>query len=588
MLNVTKIRFGDVSRREIDERDRTTKRIEQLDQYESVRVLSQDETDERNRLTQIRDLVDDNWDEVCEPLFVGIRELFNQKLGVLGVQLKAHSETGILAFEPQAGAAAKLARRGNNAAADVKDAVVLASLTIGLCILDGTPAPLVEVVGKQTVPIKPSKVRSSPNWDLLFRGFYKAVGDAQSMFNLAAIVLPLLAREGDPRGSDDPSPGTVDAKEFAAVMVALKKQGVTEDQPQLRRKVNECLDSLQGVDDGGNPMADLGAGLFDLESINDADIVPNNVNLMGTMVCSAMFDELKVFQVVDKLVELFQQGTLPIGSGAAGELLYRYWKDSPNRMSEAERKNFYAMTMGIPGGNAGAMANRDFNDLWLRFVSSVSAYVRQSEVDKLLRQKVPNGISQQQVRKSARDLATNLSLHGYGMAFYAARDLRGQIRMMMDLLGDPEIRSAYGARDMWQVIDQVATLELGGAKTSSRFRTLAICGGIITSWLANNVARIIRPTVSIIDIDAVRAPIPASNGLKATSAPSDYDLVNACELWLADTATSDNRIEEMAQPREAPVMTSKPVQIPTIARDMLDDIGGIGGMGMAFGSNRRH
>jgi hypothetical protein len=129
---------------------------------------------------------------------------------------------------------------------------------------------------------------------------------------------------------------------------------------------------------------------------------------------------------------------------------------------------------------------------------------------------------------------------------------------------------------MWQVVDQVATLELGGAKTSSRYRTLATCGAIITAWLANNADRIRRPGGSLIDIDEVRSPIPRTNGSKATMTPTDYDLVNACELWLADTATGDLIIDQMAQPRETPVMTSRPVQIPSIARDMLADLPGLG------------
>jgi hypothetical protein len=577
MLNVAQVCFGDISRREKAERERIQKRIEQLDHYKTIRgVLSTEEGTEYTRLTDIRKALDSKWGDVCDPLFVGIREFFNDKSGVLGWLLSTHSAQGILKFDPAGGA--------KRSAAALKDAITLVALTVGLAILDGTPPPLVQVVNGKIVPIKPTRATPSPDYDKLYRGFYAALGEAQSIHDLAVIVLPLLAREGDPQGSDDRAPGTVDAKEFAAVMRALAKQGVNSDESQLRRKVNDCLDQIQGVGPNSTSV-DPGIDFFEIDTVNESDFVPNNISLMGTMVCSAMFDELKVFQVVDKLVELFQQGMLPIGSGNAGELLYKYWKDAPNRMSEGERKNFYAMTMGIPGGNATGMVNRDFNDLWLRFVSSVSAYVRQSEVDRLLRQKVPNAISQQQVRKAARDLATNLSLHGYGMAFYAARDLKGQINMMMQLLGDPDIRSAYGARDMWQVIDQVATLELGGAKTSSRFRTLALCGGIITSWLATNVTRIMRPTMPIIDIDAVRSPILSSNGLKATTTPSDYDLVNACELWLADTAVAENRIEEMAQPREAPAMTSKPVQIPSIARDMLDDIGGVG---MGLGLNRRH
>jgi hypothetical protein len=411
--------------------------------------------------------------------------------------------------------------------------------------------------------------------------FFAAIGEAQSMSDLAMLVLPLLAEEGDPRGNDDDFPGTVDAAEFARLMRALVKNGITATEPQLRRRINEVLDVIQqrGAE---KPVTEIGIDLPDLEDAADAGIVPDNVRLMGPMICAAMFDELKAFEVVDKLVELFQHGMLAVGNGNAGRQLYKYWKDAPNRMSSAERRNFYSMTMGIPGGDTGAMANRDwmanveFNDLWLRFVSTVSSFFRQNEVDKLLRATLPSPISHQQVRKSARDLAVNLSLHGYGMAYYAALDLQAQIKFMIGLLSDPEIRTNYGARDMWQVVDQVATLELGGAKTSSRYRTLATCGAIITAWLANNADRIRRPGGSLIDIDEVRSPIPRTNGSKATMTPTDYDLVNACELWLADTATGDLIIDQMAQPRETPVMTSRPVQIPSIARDMLADLPGLG------------
>jgi hypothetical protein len=327
---------------------------------------------------------------------------------------------------------------------------------------------------------------------------------------------------------------------------------------------------------------------------------------MGPMIVAAMFDELKAFQVVDRIVEQFQHGTLPIGPGNAGKLLYRYWRETPNRISEQERRNFAAITLGIPGGDPSTSVNREFNDLFIRFVSSVSSFVRQTEVDALLRASIPNPINHQQVRKAARDLAGNLSLHGYGMAHYAAREIQSQVKFMIDLLQDPEIRGCYAAKDMWQVIDQVATYELGGAKTSSRYRTLATCGTIITAWLANNVERINKATGPLLDIDQIANPDVSSNH-KATVDPTDYDLVNACELWLADTATSETQIEQFSQPREAPQMTSKPVQIPAMAREMLDGIGDIGSSiglgsgipvkagngigannGASYYSNRRH
>ncbi|MFM0631236.1 hypothetical protein [Paraburkholderia xenovorans] len=587
MIDVSRIRFRDIAEGEKAENARLRNRLRQLEKIKKDRtILSPEEQKEFDRIEKILhylNLKNKDDHELCNPRFVGLRDLFNKSgtrdennpnggLGLLGIRLRNH-QYGRLKGGAFDDPPVELSSH----------AEVLAALTIGLSMLDEiTPPP---VGAKNEEDGKPENIysnTSAPEYAEFSRIFFAEFGEAESMFALAKKVLPLLAVEGDLDPTDE-NPGSVNAKEFAQVMRALRDKGVTTHELQLRRRINEVLNGIQFVG-GDGPVTELGIDLPDLEQASDADIVEDNVRLMGPMICSAMFDELKAFQVVDKLVELFQQGMLPIGSGDAGKLLYKYWKDAPNRMSEGERKNFYSMTMGIPGGETSGMVNRDFNDLWLRFVSSVSSYVRQSEVDKLLRAAVPSTVSQQQVRKAARDLAANLSLHGYGMAYYAALDLQAQIRFMIQLLGDKDIRSAYGARDMWQVVDQVATLELGGAKTSSRYRTLATCGAIITAWLADNVQRIMRPTGSIIDIDIVRSPPERPSGEKATTKPNDNDLVNACELWLADTATSDTRIDEMAQPREAPVMTSKPVQIPAFAREMLDGAG----IGMGLGMARTH
>ena len=580
MRDVTKIHFRDLAANEQNELDMLINRQQQLLNLEKNRPgLTSDEEKELDRIKLVLKVVHAG-NEVCDPLFVGIRDMFNANSGILGVTLVTETK-GKLVFESFDSSTAANTKDAKELAGkysqNQQEALVRAALTLGLAMLDQIVTPAVTVVAERI-----RTDRSQPEYTTLSRGFFAAIGETQSMFDLAKLVLPLLGVEGDPDGAGG-LPSMVDAAEFAAVMRGLADKQVTTREPQLRRRINECLDKIQFVGEN-RPVTELGIDLPDLDQTTDANIVEDNVRLMGPMVCAAMFDELKAFQVVDKLVELFQHGMLPIGSGEAGKLLYKYWKEAPNRMSEHERKNFYSMTMGIPGGESSGMVNRDFNDLWLRFVSSVSSFVRQNEVDKLLRAGLPSSISAQQVRKAARDLASNLSLHGYGMAYYAALDLQDQIRTIIKLLSDADIRSAYGAKDMWQVVDQVATLELGGAKTSSRYRTLATCGAIITAWLADNVARINRPTGPIIDINEVLSPLPRSSGQKATTHPSDYDLVNACELWLADTATSDTRIDEMSQPREAPIMTSKPVQIPTIARDMLDSVG-IGGIGMGMSYN---
>jgi hypothetical protein len=81
-------------------------------------------------------------------------------------------------------------------------------------------------------------------------------------------------------------------------------------------------------------------------------------------------------------------------------------------------------------------------------------------------------------------LAANLSLRGYGIAPAAAFELQDQLREVIAVLSDAEIQSAFGARDMWQVIDQVAERYLDGAKSSERYCTLAQSGASVIDWLS--------------------------------------------------------------------------------------------------------
>ena len=262
-----------------------------------------------------------------------------------------------------------------------------------------------------------------------------------------------------------------------------------------------------------------------------------------------MFDELKAFDVVDTLVELLQQGTLPIGLGDAGKMLYKYWKDAPNRMSEAERRNFYRdddghsrrrrQRHGQPRLQRSVAA--------LRLVGVVAGAAE--DVDQLLRQAIPASISQQPVRKAARDLAVNLSLHGFGMVFYAARDLQDQIKMMIELLdhersswrtaratcGRSSIRSprsssaaraAARATARWP---PAAPSSRGGCRTTSEIQLVVVARGHRHR--------------------SVTSTYPPTAGANATTTPTDYDLVNACELWLPDTAIPESQVEDVASRR---------------------------------------
>src|SRR5436309_3379306 len=114
----------------------------------------------------------------------------------------------------------------------------------------------------------------------------------------------------------------------------------------------------------------------------------------------------------------------------------------PARLSDQERAQIYQRVLGAPGdASAEVKPNRDFEDLWLRFVSSVAQLGRQDP----LKLSAPLAFSSESARAAARDLAAKVA---------------------------PLVQDALTARDQLQVIDQASTVELGGAVNAARYRTM--------------------------------------------------------------------------------------------------------------------
>ena len=407
-----------------------------------------------------------------------------------------------------------------------------------------------------------------------------ALGEYTQSQPLFDRVLKLLIDEVTPQGTTE---SDVRADQWTAIARILFADGVSENDANIVVKFNVAYQSVAGGDETAQPSA-ISIDLPDLEAQTAVEIQADNLRAVQAIYFAAQLEELKMFQVVDKLVELFMQGMLPLGRGRAGNGLYDYWKKSVNRMTEVERRNLYARTIGLPGGDPSVTANREFNDLWLRFVSAVSSFVRQVTVNSLLTSNIPFPVSPQQVKKAGRDLAANLSLHGYGIGYFAATELQTQLKEIIALLSDTDIKTAYGAKDLWQVIDQVASLELGGAKNSIRYRTMANAGAIIIRWLAERASLLASTVqVNVIDINQIRnLNAPRRPGTDPRVAPTDRDLVDACDQWLAVTGTADKSVEDYAQPIEAPNQPTRPVYIPSVfnnvplpqaARDLLASAG---------------
>ena len=242
------------------------------------------------------------------------------------------------------------------------------------------------------------------------------------------------------------------------------------------------------------------------------EIIAENIRVIQTIHGAAMLEEMRAFAVADLVVEQFVTGLLLLGSGPAGERLYQYWKGQSMRLDEATRRQIYRRAVGLgPGADSDPTANREFADRWLRFVSAVSQYARQANPSAL-----------KTAREARLDLASNLSLHGSGGTAFAATRLADEVRDAVALLSDAEIREAYGARDMWQLVERVSQLYLGAVPDVSRQRNRLEVGHRIFDWLADSAAAS-EPDVA------------------------DKSLVNAVEIWLAVSGEIDARWRPRSQ-----------------------------------------
>ena len=293
-------------------------------------------------------------------------------------------------------------------------------------------------------------------------------------------------------------------------------------------------------------------GRPELKDEADVEVVADNVRAVEAIYVAYMLDQMGAFRVLERIAELFRQGLLPLGQGRLAEALFHVARPG-ERMPARDRAAFYTQVLGVVGGQGGGEPNREFLSRWLRFVVAVSMFARQHGKAGLV---APATQSNAHVRAAARALAANASAHGGGVVQFAARELALQVQQMVDLLDDRELRSAFGAHDMWQVIEHVNQNHLGGARNIARYRAQAEAGREVLHWLAAHADD----------------PGPVAQ-VGSGGSSGDDELVQAVEQWLAASGVEDQSLEQAAQPSESPALASEPIALPAVAQDLLAALG---------------
>lgn len=191
-----------------------------------------------------------------------------------------------------------------------------------------------------------------------------------------------------------------------------------------------------------------------------------HIGVAGALYVAYQFDEMRLFQVIERIAELFRQGLLPIGRGATFEALLQVGR-GPRVDASAVRRNAYWRMFGFARGDTPAgEPNSRFAWLWRRFIVAVADRAIAHE------RSDPQALSEadERVRTAARDLAANLSAHLFKGARAVTEQVTADVQQAMEVLADPSVQRAFGARSAWQVIDRVNASHLGGAVDVARYR----------------------------------------------------------------------------------------------------------------------
>lgn len=278
------------------------------------------------------------------------------------------------------------------------------------------------------------------------------------------------------------------------------------------------------------------------------EIVPNHVRLVQALYTAQLLDSVRLYDVVDRIVELFKQGQLRLARGPVVQAIADYAFDS-TRLTAAERQTLYRRTLGVAPEasaptNAGEFANR-----WLDFMGAVSDYARIGAPAGLL---WPRAAANARVRRSARALALWASRTG-AEAAAPARTLRETTERQFSLLGAAQLLAALGAREPWQVVDRINRLHLGGSVDVTRVRALQRAAGSILSWLAtwgDGQSQLLGDSA-------------------AAEQPSHEALVDAVAAWLAAAGFDANDLAPPDRPRE---LATDPVPEAAAIRRSIDEL----------------
>jgi hypothetical protein len=234
---------------------------------------------------------------------------------------------------------------------------------------------------------------------------------------------------------------------------------------------------------------------------------------------AAELEQARLLPAVELLAGLYVSGGLPVDAGDAGPQIVAFWKDRHQRLAERERRALFSRLFGGDDGPTLAVrggVNEAFTGAMIGFTEALHRLQPAPQLDP---QALPaSGVPFQ---LAARQLADNLLPRAGGMAVFAAGDLVQTLGRAIDLLKQPALQSAVGARGVWNTLRNVARDYLEDDPPIEAHISRGKAGMIVLTWLAEN----------LLVLDQLNAP---------TIAPG-HPVIAAATAWLQTSLYLEER-----------------------------------------------
>ena len=309
------------------------------------------------------------------------------------------------------------------------------------------------------------------------------------------------------------------------------------------------------------------------QDASNQEIEPGNVRAVAMIAAAYEIEQTGAFDVVDKMVELFTLGMLPVRDDSGGRALNRYYWQADTRLDPSARATQYARALGRGETyTADAQPNTQFEQLLMRFVAALVRYDSTLQVSHVVTTDGRDRLgSSEQVRKAAQDFAANTSLYGWGFTVFAARKLSQHIDLVFDVLGQETLQRAYGVTGPWQLVERVSAVDLGSTPTIVQHRTRAQAIKDLLDTLA-----IYSPDLS--SSGGVKRFLPNIKDLRGTAGKAKktgssvtvqhYEkMVTAANNLIAVGGVTDDEIARFSAPVASPARGS----IPTVGGEISID-----------------